>query len=162
MRIHTINTGHLALLAAGTLLLGLSNSAFAQVENSVVLPPPTGAREVPATGPMMQPVMQGDAAACCSIGAPAQPCIDYRTHRSARKMYRCTGEKPVVVMAKNLINCCDYEVPLCIPCCCEGVPCVTTECSPLGRAKVEYCWDCGFKATVVFRARGDIMVHYKG
>lgn len=94
--------------------------------------------------------------------APCQPCIGYRTHLSARRMLRCTGEKPVVVMAKNPIDCCDYEVPLCIPCCCEGTPCVTSDCGILGRAKVEYCWDCGFSATVVFRARGDIMVNYRG
>jgi len=170
MRNHLFNSGLVALVAAVVWTIGMSYPAQAQQEGSVMLPPPAGTQPTPAEGPAMQPAAPPTAAAdgCCSMSVPApvcQPCIDYRTHRSARKMLRCTGEKPVIVMAKNPADCCcnqEYEVPLCIPCCCEGAPCVTTDCGALGRGKVEYCWANGFSATVVFRARGDIMVHYRG
>jgi len=162
MRNHWFNTGHVALLAAVVWMVGLSYPAQAQQEGSVMLPPPAGAESTTPQGPALGTIVRGDAG-CGAMPAPAcQPYIDYRTHRSARKMLRCTGEKPVVAMVKNPLDCCDYEVPLCIPYCCEGTPCVTSECGLLGRGSVEYCWDCGFTATVVFRARGDIMVHYRG
>ncbi len=41
-------------------------------------------------------------------------------------------------------------------------PCVTSECGLLGRGKVEYCWENGFSATVVFKGCGEIAVHYRG
>jgi hypothetical protein len=158
MLTHWQTTGRIALLAACSWMAALSYPANAQQEGSVVLPPPAGAEEAPATGP----AMVTPPAACCSIGAPVQPCIEYRTHLSARRAYRCTGEKPVTVMARNPVDCLDYEVPLCIPCRCEGEPCVTSECGLLGRGRVEYLWDCGFSAIVVFKGCNDIKVHYRG
>jgi hypothetical protein len=90
--------------------------------------------------------------------------ISYRTHRSARRMLRCQAAVPFNVIAEHPdpCACCAVEVPLCIPCCCTGAPAVTSDCGILGRGKVEYCWPCGFSATVVFRARGDVVVHYRG
>jgi hypothetical protein len=152
--------GRIAFAVACLLVLGLSDRASAREEATLMLPAPA-AEEIPVAGPVFRPVMLGGG--CAMNVAPTCPTnIDYRTHRSARRAYRRSGEMPLVVLAKNPADCCDYEVPLCVPCCCEGAPCVTGECGLLGRGRVEYCWECGFTATVVFKARGDIKVHYRG
>ncbi len=99
MRNLWFNTGHVALLAAGLWMAGLSYPAQAQEESSVVLPPPAGAQAAPAE----RPATMGDAAACCSMAAPAaQPCIEYHTSLSAlagvslhrRKARHRDGQEP--------------------------------------------------------------------
>jgi hypothetical protein len=67
------------------------------------------------------------------------------------------------MVTKNPADCCLYEIPLCVPACCEGEPTVTSGCGLLGRGVVEYCWPCGFSATVKFRhVLGDVKVDYDG
>jgi hypothetical protein len=79
-------------------------------------------------------------------------------------MLRCQAQVAMTMVADNPADCvaCPVEVPLCIPCCCTDAPTVTSRCGLLGRGIVEYCWSCGFTATVVFRASGDVVVHYRG
>jgi len=158
MRNQWKNLGRIATLVACCWFVSLSNPAGAQ-EGNLVLPEPDVAdeapaaveepAEMPATEPMAQP------------SAVCRPDIKYRTHLSARRAFRCSGEKEVLMIAENPADCCLYEIPLCIPCCCEGAPAVSSRCGAFGRGIVEYCWDCGITAEVVFRARGDVKVHYR-
>src|SRR3954468_19617157 len=92
---------------------------------------------------------------------PAPP-IDYDTHRSARRMYR-SGQIQLVVVAQDPADGCCYEIPLCIPACCNDAPKVSGGRGIFGRGVVEYCWSCGFRAKVKFRhVLGDVKVEYEG
>lgn len=152
MQKHWKSLVFVAALATCGGLIGGSDWASAQDGPTMVMPPPAGAEAMPGEMMAAQPA------------TAVTPCIVYRTHRGARKMYRCSGEKQVIMVTKNPADCCEreYEIPLCIPCCCEGMPTVTSDCGLAGRGVVEYCWECGFTAKVVFRLRGDVKVHYRG
>ena len=66
-------------------------------------------------------------------------------------MLACHEQVELVMVAKNPIDCCLYEIPLCVPACCEGQPAVREGRGLFGRGIVEYCWPCGFTAKVKFR-----------
>src|SRR3954447_5768133 len=90
------------------------------------------------------------------------PPIDYDTHRSARRMYR-SGQLQLVVVAQDPADGCCYEIPLCIPACCNAAPKVSGVRGIFGRGVVEYCWSCGFRAKGKFRhVLGDVKVEYEG
>jgi hypothetical protein len=85
------------------------------------------------------------------------------TDRGARRMYRSSGEVELVMIVQNPADGCLYEIPLCVPACCTGEPVMKERRGLLGRGVVEYCWDCGFTATVKFRQiLGDVKVEYNG
>ena len=175
MRRNLTNVGRLALLMACGALVAWAGQAAAQEEGSVMvgptpapaeatdapaMPAPEAAAPAPATAP-------ADATAPAPAAAPAdviKPCIDYRTHLSARRMLRCAPQVKVVMETQNPADCCVYEIPLCIPCCCQDeAPCVTSDCGILGRGVVTYCWPCcGFEAKVVFKDCHEVKVHYRG
>ncbi len=158
MRRSLRNIGPLAALAACAVMIAWVSQAGAQEEGSVmVTPTPVAESDAPA---MPAPEAAAPVAEAANV---IQPCIDYRTHRSARRMLRCNPQVKVVMVAQNPADCCLYEVPLCIPCCCEGEPCVTSECGLFGRGVVTYCWPCcGFEAKVVFKDCHEVKVHYRG
>jgi hypothetical protein len=77
-------------------------------------------------------------------------------------MYR-SGEVRLVMLTKDPADGCSYEIPMCIPACCEGEPRVSGGRGILGRGVVEFCWSCGFRAKVKFRhVLGDVKVKYEG
>jgi hypothetical protein len=91
------------------------------------------------------------------------PHITTDTDRGARRMYRESGEVELVMVVKNPADGCLYEIPLCVPACCTGEPVMNEWRGLFGRGVVEYCWDCGFRATVKFRhILGDVKVEYDG
>jgi hypothetical protein len=162
-----IHTWKIAALAACcTLLLGIA--AVAQEESSVVVEPQVAPAEAPAlpapeqpavVETMPAPVAADEAAAEVH---PAPPIVSHVSLR-ARRLYRCEKMVEVKVVAKNPADCCLYEIPLCIPACCTGEPKVTEGCGLLGRGVVEFCWPCGFSATVKFRpVLCDVKIRYDG
>jgi hypothetical protein len=93
---------------------------------------------------------------------PAPP-TKYRANRSARRMLRGKETIDLVMVARNPADGCLYEIPMCLPACCVGEPTVKERRGLGGRGVVEYCWECGFSATVKFRHRlGDVKVEYDG
>jgi hypothetical protein len=103
-----------------------------------------------------------------SCGAPVAaapvccpPCIDYRHHRGCKCFDPCKT-KEVILQVKDPCTCCIVEVPVCIPCCCEGAPEMCCYKGFLKRDVVEYSWCCGFYLKVVFNRHGDVTVHYYG
>jgi hypothetical protein len=147
-------------IVAGCVLASWNLLATAQQDASVLVEQPEATMPAPPeTAPAVEAAPAESPAVCC----PA-PCINYRTHLRARRMLRCQAQVQVAMLADNPADCvnCPVVVPLCIPACCTGEPVVTSHCGLLGRGIVEYCWPCGFSAEVAFRARGDIMVHYRG
>jgi hypothetical protein len=55
-------------------------------------------------------------------------------------------------------TCCKHEVPVCIPCCCQGPPCVRFEHTLLGHGKTVFTWSCGYQVTVRYTCCGGIRV----
>lgn len=126
------------------------------VEPAVVQPAPSvGAPPVEMVDPAPAPM---SAAVCCPIEVK-----DVRTKLSARRLYRCHGPGTELTMClNNPVDCCDYSVPFCVPCCCVGEARV---CPPYagilpGRCKVDVVWDCGFVATVTFLKHGGAIITY--
>ena len=91
------------------------------------------------------------------------PRISTDTDPAARRMYRSFGQVDLVMVVKNPADGCLYEIPLCIPACCTGEPTVVERRGIFGRGVVDYCWECGFTASVRFRhILGDVKVEYDG
>jgi hypothetical protein len=186
------NVGYPAALVACCILIGLTSPAIAQEESLLkvegpvmtdpsamptlpgpaaesampTMPPPAGASSMPTLPAPVEATPPGIAPAPTPPEAkPATAVrsdIDYRTHLAARRMLRRTDEMRLVMTTENPIDRCLYDIPLCIPTCCTGQPRVTSDCGPFGRGVVTYCWPCGFEAKVVFTARGDVVVNYRG
>ncbi len=98
--------------------------------------------------------------ACCG-----QPCITYRHHCRARRVCcDCQCDAPVQVILKvtDPNCCCTIEVPVCVPACCDDVPKGCAGVGLLGRGITTFTWCCGFKARVVVKRTGDVVVHTYG
>jgi hypothetical protein len=123
-----------------------------------------GAEPMPSPGAapaVLEPVAPEHPSASSVRVSPTPP-IKYDTDRDARRMYR-SGQIRVVMLTQDPADGCTYEIPLCIPACCEGEPRVSCGRGLLGRGVVEYCWPCGFRAIVKFRrVLGDVKVEYEG
>jgi hypothetical protein len=124
------------------------------LKNAEPLPAPAPSATVPAVpGPAA-----ADTGPCCC------PCIEYRHH--GRPICCCDCNAPaeikMVLVVKDPQSCCGdcVAVPVCLPGCCTGEPCVSSRCGVLGRGIVRYDFSCGVRVTVTFRARGDIVVTY--
>jgi hypothetical protein len=158
--------GQCIVLFAGCCASALLSPAFAQKDTSLLLiQPAPEAVEQPALQPQRdQPVEEVIPAPMISEGAvhPAPP-IKYHVSRSARRMLRGEETIDLFMVARNPADGCLYEIPLCLPACCVGEPTLEERRGLRGRGVVEYCWACGFSATVKFRHRlGDVKVEYDG
>jgi hypothetical protein len=133
----------------------------APVEESVVVTPAEPAVVIePAPSVVVEAAQAPVGPVCCPLNV-----VDYRTTLSANRAYRCYG--PGVNTAVCIDNpadctCTQYQVNLCVPACCTGAPRVCPSTGLFGRGKVDLVWDCGFTATVVFRAHGGAIVIYQG
>ncbi len=112
------------------------------------------------------PIVEGPVAsappAASGVKVRPTPPIEYDTDRDARRMYR-SGQVSIVMLTEDPSDGCAYEIPLCIPACCEGEPKMSCGRGIFGRGVVEYCWPCGFRAIVKFRhVLGDVKVEYEG
>lgn len=107
-----------------------------------------------------------DSAAAAS--AESAPCcckerkIDYKHHLLGCNKFKCCDRTEIILEVEDPCTCEKVMVPVCVPCCCEGVPEICSHKGILGREVVEYKWCCGFHLKVVFDRCGDITVHYYG
>jgi hypothetical protein len=101
----------------------------------------------------------------CSAETPKccyEPCISY-CYRHCRRV--CCDCRPPVKAVLKVVDprcCCYLDVPVCLPACCEGEPCITSRCALFGRSIVEYSWCCGVKVRMVIAKCGDVRVTYFG
>jgi hypothetical protein len=98
-------------------------------------------------------------AACCGPVCCYNPCIKYVD------VSRCCDDGPTiqtVLLVKDPATCCMVEVPVCLPACCAGEPCVDSKCGVLGNGKIFYTWPSGYEVKVVINKRGNITVIYLG
>ena len=94
-----------------------------------------------------------------------EPCIQYRHLFRWRKVCcgSCTAPIQTVLVVDNPARCgCTAAVPVCIPGCCTGEPCVKSRCGLFGRGIVTYEWCNGCRLTVTFNHCGDVLVTYFG
>ena len=124
-----------------------------------------GAEPMPAPAGAA-PIVEGSVApapsAVSGVKVKPTPPIEYDTDHDARRMYR-SGQISVVMLTQDPSDGCAYEIPLCIPACCEGEAKMSCGRGIFGRGVVEYCWPCGFRAIVKFRhVLGDVKVEYEG
>ena len=142
----------IAAVAATLLILPNALAQEPTPADASVLPEP-----VAVEGSVIEEgAVYADAIECCPI------CVsNHRIGLSARRAYRCQSSVPVTMCVKNPADCCHYAVEFCLPCCCVGeARLCSAECGLLGRGVVTYQWDCGLCAKVIFRARGDVVIHY--
>ena len=133
-----------ALLAIAALLAVNTSSAEAHVASG-----PGCSAPAPACEPV-----------CCKT---YNPCIKYCDRRCRRSCCdSCAPMQKLVLHVQDPCCCkCAVDVPVCIPACCEGEPCVTDRCGIL-KGVVWYKWDCGFKLRVEIARCGDLTVTYYG
>ena len=122
----------------------------------------------PAAGPTMVEsyAVGSEVMICCD-----EPCIVYRGDRPRlwRRYDSCQAPVSTILLVQDPRGCCDcceqcaIEVPVCVPTCClQEPPSVKSRCGLFGRGIVTYDYCCGFRITVIFRNRGDVLVRYSG
>ncbi len=74
----------------------------------------------------------------------------------------CGPTQKVVLEVCHPKTCCKIEVPVCIPCCCQGAPCVRFEHTLLGHGRTVFTWSCGYEVAVRYTCCGGISVSQRG
>lgn len=173
MSCYALHPNRLTVVAAAGILLTAVGIALAQ-QQSLVVPPQSAAPPVTQPAPPVPPpqpilVPPTTNGATESMPVPSSheatvhtaPRITYHAGPRARRMLACNEQVQLVMVTKNPIDCCLYEIPLCVPACCEGQPAMRERRGFLGAGIVEYCWPCGFVAKVKFRPMlCDVKVDY--
>ena len=117
----------------------------------------------PATA-LMEPPDLAPAPAQKYLGLVAAPKYHFhhKHHRTLRKT--CCGRCPPQKVILDVQDPCGRPVEVCvsIPGCCHGDPRVLKDRDILGRFSYTYRWQSGYKIDVVFRPRGDVVVHTWG
>ena len=70
----------------------------------------------------------------------------------------CGPTQSVVLQVCHPKTCCKIDVPVCIPCCCQGPPCVRFEHTLLGHGRTVFSWPCGTCVSVRYTCCGGIRV----
>jgi hypothetical protein len=156
--------GQIIVLTACCCAGALPSPARAQEDTSLLINQSAPqALDLPAPQPQReQQVEEVMPAPAISEGAAyLTPPINYHTSRSARRMLRGEETIELLMVTRNPADGCLYEIPLCLPPCCVDEPTVEERRGLRGRGVVEYCWECGYTATVKFRHRlDDVKVEY--
>ena len=88
--------------------------------------------------------------------------LRYKHHHTIRRTC-CGCCPPQKILLDVLDPCCKpVAIPVPVPGCCQGDPHVSTGRDILGRFSYTYRWRSGYKVDVVFRPRGDVVVHTWG
>ncbi len=88
-------------------------------------------------------------------------CTVYKNHPHYRTCRLSCTTQQVMMEVKDPCGC-PVLVSICLPSCCEDAPVVCTGRDILHRFSYTYEWRSGYKVDIVFRRRGDIVVHSWG
>jgi hypothetical protein len=76
--------------------------------------------------------------------------------------HRCCCPPPppqkVVLVVSHPCTCCKYEIPVCIPACCQGTPAVCFQDTVVGYGKNVFEWSNGYRVVVRFPPGGGYRV----
>jgi hypothetical protein len=64
------------------------------------------------------------------------------------------GPQHVVLRVCHPCTGCHYDVPVCLPACCEGAPRVCHQRTIIGCGRVVYEWCCGYRVVIRFTRHG--------
>jgi hypothetical protein len=64
------------------------------------------------------------------------------------------GPQKILLKVTHPCNGCCYDVPVCLPACCVGAPCVTHHRTLIGCGRVVYRWSCGHCVVIRFARHG--------
>ncbi len=158
------NRQFIVSLVAGVALLiaGSAQQAQAKVfkpaQPTVAAPAPADLMPTPATPGAND---KAESSCCCTPKCCPTPCVTYRhIGRPVRCCGCCECPKEICLTATNPCTCCPVNVPVCLPGCCKGAPCVTCRDPLLGEGLVKYKWCCGVTVTVRFLRCGNVHVTY--
>ncbi|MBM4068760.1 MAG: hypothetical protein FJ271_07425 [Planctomycetes bacterium] len=68
------------------------------------------------------------------------------------------GPQKILLKVTHPCNGCCYDVPVCLPACCVGAPCVTHHRTLIGCGRVVYRWSCGHCVVIRFPRHGGYRV----
>ena len=137
----------------------VSEAVVGEALRDEVVPPVVDATEELIPIPQGEAIAEPDTAA-----APMnvyRPLVRYRPAVLLRTGWRRKPQKQMTLLVEDPVRCgCYAEVPVCVPCCCEGAATVCVRPGVLGRCWVDHRFDCGYCVSVLFRTRGDVVVVY--
>ncbi|HET6880988.1 MAG TPA: hypothetical protein VFI31_12580 [Pirellulales bacterium] len=115
-----------------------------------------------AAGTLPAPeVVQPLAVAGPTAGFP-QPGLTY-LHRGPYYVSRdCAPPIETVLTATHPCTGCPVAIPVCVPACCTGAPCVTCRRGLFGVGVAEFDWACGYRVVVRFKHTGEVVVVSRG
>ncbi len=64
------------------------------------------------------------------------------------------GPQKILLKVTHPCNGCCYDVPVCLPACCQGAPCITLHRTVIGCGRVVYRWSCGHCVVIRFQRGG--------
>lgn len=68
------------------------------------------------------------------------------------------GPQKILLKVTHPCNGCCYDVPVCLPACCHGAPCVSHHRTIIGCGRVVYRWSCGHCVVIRFPRHGGYRV----
>lgn len=158
---------------AATFAFASFTSGEAEAKRKTPYELPAGNAEVlPLAGPqlsVMRAAPQAEALAVPPSAAEIRLCcldrdVKYKYHGKARRAAKSCCPAPtqeVVLLVKDPCRCCYVEVPVCLPCCCDGEPEVCGRARPILKGSVTtFEWCCGYRVKVVMNRCGDLAVNY--
>ncbi len=145
----------------------VQGTTVAQSESLPIPPQDEPAPSQTAEGPRVA----GASGCACGAVCVYNPCIKYLgEHRLKRFCCGCkcpTFEK-ISMRVEDPARCgCAVEIPICVPTCCTGEPCVKSRCGVFGAGVVWMKWCCGYKVRVLFAGNNEcvgrkVIVSYFG
>jgi hypothetical protein len=64
----------------------------------------------------------------------------------------------VVLVVCHPCTCCDLQIPVCVPACCQGAPSICFQRTVIGPGKAVFTWSCGHQVVVRFTRNGGYRV----
>ena len=79
-------------------------------------------------------------------------------HGKARDCVPPPPTQTVVLQVCHPKTGCMFDVPVCVPLCCQGVPCVRFEHTLVGPGRTVFSWACGYEVAVRYTICGNVRV----
>jgi hypothetical protein len=100
----------------------------------------------------------------CFVGLAGDTHAAGLLHKDCCAPPPCPPPPPIHVILEVCHPCtgCKFEVPVCLPACCCGEPCVNFSKTLIGYGKTTYEWKCGHKVVIRFPHNGGYTVHERG